>query len=347
MVPFRDIIGHRRLVALLSRAAARETLPPSLLLAGPRGVGKRKAAVALAEALNCLEPLLAGDAASALVADAPVRDACGQCASCRRIQRGVHPDIITIEPGDSGTIKIEEIRDVIDKAGYRPFEARRRVVIIDDADAAVHAAQSALLKTLEEPPSASVFILISSMPDALLATVQSRCPRLRFGALSPAEVAEALMRDHGYAEPAARAAAADADGSIGRALSVQSADLAEARDGAQRLLEQTARVSHAAQRMDIAKALFGSKRTPAEEREQLAACLRALSSLLRDLGLLGTSADPSALANADLQDTLARLSGSFDTSRSLRAFAAVDRALGALERNAGSKVVADWLVLQL
>ena len=125
------------------------------------------------------------------------------------------------------------------------------------------------------------------------------------------------------------------------------ADLAEARDGAERLLEQTARVSHAAQRMDIAKSLFGSKRTPAEEREQLAACLRTLSSLLRDLGLLGTGADPSALANADLQDTLARLSGSFDTSRSLRAFAAVDRALGALERNAGSKVVADWLVLQL
>ena len=346
-MPFRDIIGHRRLVALLSRAAARETLPPSLLLAGPRGVGKRKAAVALAEALNCLEPQTAGDPASALVSEAPVRDACGTCSSCRRIQRGVHPDIITIEPGDSGSIKIEEIREVIDKAGYRPFEARRRVVIIDDADAAVHAAQSALLKTLEEPPSASVFILISSMPDALLATVQSRCPRLRFGALSPAEVAEALIRDHGYAEPAARAAAADADGSIGRALSVQSADLAKARDGAQRLLEQTARVSHAAQRMDIAKALFGSKRTPAEEREQLAACLRALSSLLRDLGLLGTSADPSALANADLQDTLARLSGSFDTSRSLRAFAAVDRALGALERNAGSKVVADWLVLQL
>ena len=346
-MPFRDIIGHRRLVALLSRAAARETLPPSLLLAGPRGVGKRKAAVALAEALNCLEPLTAGDAASALVSEAPVRDACGTCASCRRIQRGVHPDIITIEPGDSGTIKIEEIREVIDKAGYRPFEARRRVVIIDDADAAVIAAQSALLKTLEEPPSASVFVLISSMPDALLPTVQSRCPRLRFGALSPAEVTEALMRDHGYAEPAARAAAADADGSIGRALAVQSVDLTDARESAQRLLEQTAQASHAAQRIDTAKALFGSKRTPAEEREQFATCLRALSSLLRDLGLLGSSADPSALANADMQDTLERLSASFDAPRSVRAFAAVDRALGALERNASPKVVADWLVLQL
>src|SRR5204863_1502376 len=102
-------------------------------------------------------------------------DACGECASCRRIARGVHQDVLTIEPGDTGTIKIEQVRDVIDRAGYRPFEGRRRVVIVDEADAMVAPAQNALLKTLEEPPSASVFILISSTPDALLPTVRSRC----------------------------------------------------------------------------------------------------------------------------------------------------------------------------
>jgi DNA polymerase III subunit delta' len=338
-VPFRDIIGHRRLVALLARAAVREALPPSLLLAGPRGVGKRKAAVALAQALNCLQPITSPDGLT--------RDACGACASCRRIERGVHPDIVIIEPGDSGSIKIEEIRAIVASAGYRPFEARRRVVIIDDADAMVGPAQNALLKTLEEPPSASVFILISSMPDALLATVRSRCPRLRFGALSPAEVAEALMRDHGYAEPDARAAAADAEGSIGRALEVQSVDLTDARDSAQRLLEQAARVSDPARRIDAAKELTGKKSSSAGEREQLASCLRALSSLLRDLGSIGTRADADTLANADLRDTLTRLSSSFDMDRILRAFAAVDRAIGALERNASPKVVADWLVLQL
>ena len=68
-------------------------------------------------------------------------------------QRGVHPDVIVIEPGDTGSIKIEQVRDVIDRAGYRPFEGRRRVVIIDEADAMVAPAQNALLKTLEEPPS--------------------------------------------------------------------------------------------------------------------------------------------------------------------------------------------------
>ncbi len=188
-MPFATIAGHQRLLALLARAIARDTLPPSLLLAGTAGIGKRRTAVAVAEALNCLASRKTG---------ALETDACGECASCRRIGRGVHADVVVIEPGETGTIKIEPVRDVIDRANYRPFEGRRRVVIVDEADALVDAAQNALLKTLEEPPQASVFILVSSMPDALLATVRSRCRPLRFGELAPADVAATLMRDHEY-----------------------------------------------------------------------------------------------------------------------------------------------------
>ena len=336
-MPFHTIIGHRRLVSLLSRAIARDSLPPALLLAGPAGVGKRRTAVAVAQALNCLQPVTTGSGI----------DACGECASCRRIERGVHPDVIMIEPGDTGAIKVEQVRDAIDRAGYRPFEARRRAVIVDEADAMVPAAQNALLKTLEEPPSASVFLLVSSMPDALLATVLSRCPRLRYGVLAPSEVAEALMRDHGYAEADARAAAADADGSIGRALEAQAVDLTDARALAQRLLEQTARTTDPARRIESAKELTAKKSSSATERDQLAVCLRVMASLLRDLGILASRADASSLANADLQGPLTRLTDAFDSERSMRAFGAVDRALAALERNASPKVVADWLVLQL
>ena len=238
-MPLRDVLGHRRLVTLLSRAIARGTLPPALLFAGPAGVGKKRVALALAEAINCTSPA-SGDGLE--------RDACGTCAACRRIARGVHPDVIVLQPGDSGSIKIEAVRDVIREAGRRPFEARRRVVIVDEADALVEQAQHALLKTLEEPPPSSIFVLVSSLPDSLLTTVRSRCPRLRFAPLSPGEVAEALARDHAYSEHEAHAAAADAEGSVGRALSAESADLVDARATATRVLQQVARAaaSHAA-----------------------------------------------------------------------------------------------------
>ncbi|HZM94792.1 MAG TPA: DNA polymerase III subunit delta' [Vicinamibacterales bacterium] len=335
---FSSVIGHRRLLTLLSRAIARNTLPPALLLAGPAGVGKRRVALAIARAVNCLEPAVTSEFE---------REACGKCASCRRIERAVHPDVILLEPGDTGSIKIEVVRDVVDRAGYRPFEARRRVVIIDEADALVDAGQNALLKTLEEMPPASIFVLVSSLPDALLPTVRSRCPRLRFGPLSAAEVAQVLVRDHRYSESDARAAAADADGSVGRALAADSTGLAEAREDARRLLQQAAKTDDPARRLDAAKDLSGTKGTSASDREQMATCLRALASLLRDLGILATGADRRTLANGDLESQLEGLTSTFDHKRSLKAYAAVDEALAALERNASPKVVADWLVLQL
>jgi len=338
LVSFSTTVGHHRLVSLLSRAIAHGTLPPSLLLAGPAGVGKRRVATAVAAAVNCLQPRQSAE---------HERDACGECAACRKIERGVHPDVILVEPGDTGTIKIEQVRDVIDRAGYRPFEGRRRAVIIDEADATVPAAQNALLKTLEEPPSASIFLLVSSLPDALLPTVRSRCPRLRFGPLSAAEVAAVLVRDHDYAESEAQAAAADADGSVGRALSAEAADLTEARAVAQRILEQAARTSDPSRLVDSVKDVVGKKGSPASERDQLAACLRATASLLRDLGLLAGQADASALANSDLRPQLAALSRSYDGDRASRAYSAVDQALAAIERNASPKIVVDWLVLQL
>ena len=221
------------------------------------------------------------------------------------------------------------------------------MVIIDEADAAGDDAQSALLKTLEEPPSASVFILVSSMPDALLPTVLSRCPRLRFGPLTPNEVARALVQDHGYSEPDARIAAAESDGSIGRALQSQSEDLADARDAAQRILEETARNSDPGRRINLARTLAEGKGSPAEERNRLAVRLRSLGSLLRDVGIIATRADRAMLANTDLEQPLEKLAGSFDARRSVRAYAAVDRALAALDRNASPKVVADWLLLEL
>ena len=346
-MPLRDVVGHRSLLELLARTVARDTLPPTLLFAGPEGVGKRKVAIALAQAINCQTPVTRPASLKA-TGDELELDACGSCPSCQRIGRGVHGDILVVEPGETGVIKIEQAREIVDRASYRPFEGRTRVVIFDEADTLVRQAQNALLKTLEEPPPASVFVLVSSRPDALLPTVRSRCPRLRFGRLSAAEVAELLVQDHGYAETDARAAAANADGSPGRALWLQSGDLARAREGASRSLQGAATTADPKRRLEYAKDLVVKKDVAATEREALALRLRAMTSLLRDVGLVNSRADHAAIANADLGSDLTRLAADYDGDRVLRAFSAVDRALGALTaRNASPKIVADWLMLQL
>jgi DNA polymerase III subunit delta' len=158
---FREVTGHRRLLSLLARAIARGSLTPSLLLSGPEGVGKRLTAVSIAQALNCNDRRSSiVDRPSSTMSDVEstmddgrwtMDDACGRCAACRRIARGVFPDVEIIEPGENGSIKIDQVRAAIDRAVFRPFEGRRRVTIIDQADALVEAAQNALLQTLEEP----------------------------------------------------------------------------------------------------------------------------------------------------------------------------------------------------
>ena len=336
---FTDVIGHRRLVSLLARSIARESLPPSLIFAGPSGVGKRLAATAVAQALNCTSRRAPGEGGLET-------DACGVCAACTRIARGVHPDVLVVEPGDTGAIKIEQVREIVDRAAYRPFEGRRRVVIVDEADALVPPAQNALLKTLEEPPPSSVFILVTPRPDVLLPTVRSRCPRLTFRALGQADLAAVLVA-RGFTDAEARAVAATADGSVGRALEASAADVVAAREAAERVLAHAAAAPDPRRRIEGAKDLLAKTGSEGGEREQLAVHLRMMASLLRDIELLSARADAGGLANPDVRPALERLARTFEGERGVRAFTAVDRALVALERNAGVKIVADWLVLQL
>ena len=341
-MPFRDIVGHRTLVSLLTRSIARQSLPPSLIFAGPSGIGKRMAAMATAQALNCLEPVALPD-----TGDGAGVDACGTCASCRRIERGVHPDVLVLQPNDKGNIKIDMVRDAIDRAAYRPFEGRRRVTIIESADGLENAAQNALLKLLEEPPPSSVIILVTALPDTLLITVRSRCPQLRFRGLAIDDVVS-LMQTRGVDERRARAAALVADGSLGDALTAAEADDddTDVREVALRVLAQAAMSDDGKRRIESAKDLVPKVSGGVSERDQLALYLRAMSSLLRDVLLLSTGADAASLANRDLRPALERLTA-FGGERGRLAFAAVDRALVALGRYANAKVVADWLVLQL
>lgn len=331
-----DVLGHGQPRALLLRAVVARSVPQSLLFDGPDGVGKRTTARALAAAINCPQP--GGDG-----------DACGTCSSCRRIAKGNHPDIVSLVPNEKGTISVEMAREVIGQASYRPFEARRRVVIIDQADQLQTAAQNALLKTLEEPPPSSMFVLVTARPDALLETVRSRCPRVRFGRLGPADLADVLVRHCGVKVGESTGLAAMGDGSVSRALAQDTGELVDARDAALALLQGVASRPPVAARLRLAQQLaeVPKKRGAGSDRDVLARRLEALSLLVRDLGV---ATDPEAaghLANPDLGRDLAGLSRHFDRTRVLGAFATVEQARRSLERYQSAKVVADWLTCEL
>jgi DNA polymerase-3 subunit delta' len=180
------VIGQERAVAMLQRAAERPV--HAYLLVGPRGSGVPEAAWAFAAALLCPQ------------------GGCGECSTCRRVLRGRHPDAIEVEP--AGTfIVVAQIEEIVREAFTSPFEAARKVIVISEADRMNEAAANKLLKTLEEPPERTHFLLQSDAPDELLPTVRSRCQRVDFAALSEADVLGALEAegiDPGVAALAAR-----------------------------------------------------------------------------------------------------------------------------------------------
>ena len=330
-MPLATIIGHAPVIDLLRQAVRRNRVPQSLLFAGPDGVGKRTVAVALAQAVNCPHQ--------------DDGDACGVCATCQRIARGQHSDVTFIDKGDEASIKIKQLRErILDVVGYRPFEARRRVYVIDPADEMTNEAQDALLKTLEEPPPAAMLILVTAYPDTLLATIQSRCRRLRFGLLTEADVERVLVERLSVERSKARALAAASGGSVSRALAEEAGDFDDDREAALALLD-AARQPAVMPRLKAAAALaqHGSKR---RDREALGERLAIVSSLLRDLGALGAGGG-IALTNGDLADALQTLAPAYPLARVTDAFAAVGRAEEVLGRNGSPKIVADWLAVTI
>jgi DNA polymerase-3 subunit gamma/tau len=333
-MPFRDSVGHRRLLAVLVRSVQRGSLPPSLIFGGPEGIGKRHVAIALAQLVNCLEPIVDGEF---------VLDACGACPACRRIARGMHPDVIVVEPGDSGAIKVDQVRDLVDRAGYRPFEGRRRVVIINQADALVAQAQNALLKTLEEPPPHVVFMMATTELEKVPATIQSRSQVFELKTIGVKQIAdqlqtiaaaEGIQLDNGALTLLARAG----DGSMRDAQSAFDQVIAFAgttitADDVTTVLGLVRRdllmeIAEAVAREDSA-ALFELAAQAVESGYDMRHVIRELARLTRDLLVVGL--DPARLNDPEIaaeneRDRIKALAGQFSNEDLMRAFDVLTKA---------------------
>jgi len=355
-VRLADVKGHERVRAVLARALERDRLPPALLLDGPQGVGKKTLALAAAQAALCEA--------------APLPEPCGACRTCRRVAAAIrperlselrqeadrhpdedvwrnfrlHPDLVLAEgwwltrtgrPRTEPEIRVDQIRDLMGEIAGAPFEARRRVFVIDDAHTMNDAAQNALLKSLEEPPPRSHVILVSSAAAGLRPTIRSRCQRLRFGPLPRLVVGKMLERERGLGAEAARLQAALAGGSLGAALSFEPGTELRRREELLALLEGVAGAD-ALTRMEAAEAL--------EQVEEPALLLTTLRSLLRDLVALRAGATPDALLNPDVAPRLAALAASPLGERALNLAEDAAQARSALRGFASKLLTFDRLV---
>lgn len=173
---FKDVIGHERIIEMLRSQIRTGRVAGAYLFAGPEGVGKRFLAINFAKALNCLK---GSD------------DSCDACTSCRKIDNRNHPDVQVIEPSGNW-LKIDQIRTMQRRASFRAMEGKYKVFIVLKAERMTDEAANSLLKTLEEPPSDTIFILIAVNVSMILPTILSRCQMFRFHRIPRETIVRAL-----------------------------------------------------------------------------------------------------------------------------------------------------------
>ncbi len=296
---FDNISGHEFQKNILIRAARDKIVSHSYLFAGPDGIGKKLAAIEFAKILNCH---------SGAESDATPCE----CGSCRKIEKGIHPDVVLVEFTGVKNIKVDQVREEVeDKLFLKPFEGRYKVVIVDESDRMNNSAQNAFLKTLEEPPRDSVIILITSRPASLLPTIRSRCQLLWFNPLEEGLIAEILVARSGCSEDEALLFAKLSGGSPGKALKLDR-DMIAWRKKLISALESINRYS-ASDISGLADSV--SHGTSSDDLESLEITFRFIYLWLRDLLLIKIGSND--IINADLRGEMEKTAGLWETGNLL------------------------------
>ena len=292
---FSEILGQEKATNYLQKLVRENRTPGALLFCGPEGIGKRKAALEFAKALNCEDYFSRQNG-----------EACGACASCQAIEKGTHPDVTLVdflyqarlnlkegadeeelekELAKQQHISVETVRSVTAKAQQKAALGGWKVLIIDQAQTMQGAAANALLKFIEEPPAKTVWILITSKQATMLSTIRSRCQPLLFAPLSQAHV-EQLLKKHAPELENPSRAARYSGGSVTGALQAAQA-LALLEEGELGTAQGPAQVA------------AGLSRTAPLARREAQAVLDVLSSALHK-----TWAETDEAHRAPLQSTL-------------------------------------------
>jgi len=276
-MPFDKILGQTRPLTILRRMLDAGRIPHACMFTGIAGIGKYTTAKAFAKALNCSEHS---------------SDFCDTCTPCKKINSDIHPDITVIEP-EKNIIKIDQIRRLQQSIAFSPLEANWRIVIIDQAESMNKEAANCLLKTLEEPPPATVLILTVNSTSKILPTILSRCQKIAFIPLTKNDM-QAVLAQEGIPSDQALAVIPHAHGSLYRARMLLDATLIE---DFTKLTTALLNSSTVEQRLELAGTLSKSN-------DRVSSLLILLLEWLRDVVLLRHGAETEHLFNAQQPDSL-------------------------------------------
>lgn len=328
---FATLIGNQHQKTILQRLLRGGQIASTFIFAGPDGVGKRRFALTMAKAANCL---------TGAPAEGFADECCDFCQVCCRIDDGTYGDVTTIEP-DGQFIKIAQTRELAVEVFYRPREGRHRFFIIDSAERLRDEAANSLLKTLEEPPPTSTIIMITSRPDSLLTTIRSRSQKLNFSPLTTGEMEAYLKANFPRPAPDTALLARISEGRIGQATAF---DLSVYRQQRRTLIELLELLTDGNNRYRLLKAaeFLGKK-----ERDEFEAELDLLSSLLRDLFILSTGKPVDWIVNIDVAESLRNLAAKVGTDRLILWAEKTDRLRAGLRINLNRQLAFESLLLDL
>ncbi|MDO4619837.1 MAG: DNA polymerase III subunit delta' [Lachnospiraceae bacterium] len=325
---FRAITGHGEVIRHLRNAIASDRISHAYLITGEAGSGKRTMADALAAALVCTSPT-------------PDHDACGECLACRKLRSHNHQDVIRIEHEKPGVITVDEVRSqLVGTIGLRPGESGRKVYIVPDAEKMNPQAQNAILKTIEEPPSYAVIILLAESEEALLPTILSRCVRLPLMPLADRLVRDYLERELQLPDYEARILTAAAQGSIGKAVSLASDEaVSERRREVLSLLARLPSLNTAetAQRAQHFK----------EEKEHMNEILDTMLLFYRDVYVIKTGGRDDSLVLYQEAEAIREAAGAMSYSGLLHVTEELDRARVRIGANVNPELTMEVLLLAI
>ena len=224
MGSFKDVVGHKDILKYISSAVENNRVSHAYILNGERGSGKKMLANLFAMTLLCET----GD-----------NEPCGKCHSCKQAESGNHPDIIRVTHEKPNSISVDDIRTQVNNTvDIRPYQGPYKVYIIPQADMMTPQAQNAILKTIEEPPSYAVFLLLTENAETLLPTINSRCVMLKLRNIKDTLIKKYLMENLEIPDYKADMCTAFAQGNMGRAIMLANSDhFNEIREEAVQLLK--------------------------------------------------------------------------------------------------------------